>query len=97
MYGDAGDPDFPDSLPLAGASWAVITIPALPASLTHDDVRPVLMDRLRGAGFTGRIAVRADTPAEVERLRQQGADLILEPYTDAATRAVEALEAPPRS
>jgi Kef-type K+ transport system membrane component KefB len=94
MYGDAADPEFPESLPLAGASWAVITIPALPASLTHDDARPVLIERLRAAGFTGRIAVRADTAAEVESLRQQGADLILEPYSDAAARAVEALEAP---
>jgi Kef-type K+ transport system membrane component KefB len=91
MYGDAADPEFPASLPVGGARWAIITIPGLPASLTHDDARLVLMERLRAAGFSGRIAVRADTPAEAERLRARGADLVLDPYSDAATRAVEEL------
>jgi Kef-type K+ transport system membrane component KefB len=91
VYGDAADPEFPESLPIGGASWAIIALPGLPASLTHDDARLVLMERLRAAGFGGRIAVRADTAAEAEVLRQRGADLILEPYADAATRAVEEL------
>jgi Kef-type K+ transport system membrane component KefB len=89
MYGDAADPEFAGSLPLAGACWAVITIPAVPASLTHDDARRVLLARLRESGFAGRIAVRADSTAEAEQLRAAGADLILEPFSDAATRAVE--------
>lgn len=96
MYGDAADPDFPASLPLGSARWVVIAIPGVPVSLTHQDVRQVLITGLRDAGFRGQIAVRADTAVDAARLRQAGADLILEPFSDAAIRAVEelALEEP---
>ena len=91
MYGDAADPEFPENLSLGGVQWVVIALPALSASLTHDDARLILIERLRAVGFRGRIAVRADTPSDAVTLRERGADLILQPYADAATRAVEEL------
>jgi len=89
VYGDAADPEFLENLSLVAVQWVVIALPALSASLTHDDARLILIERLRAVGFRGRIAVRADTPSDAAALRERGADLILQPFADAATRAVE--------
>jgi len=91
MYGDATDPDFPASLPLAGARWAIIAIQPAFNALSHDDGRLVLTEGLREAGFQGRIAVRGGEGADADKLRRAGADVILSPFADAASRAVEVL------
>ena len=98
-YGDATDPEFLASLPLSRIKWAVSTIPALAPGVTHDDHRRSLIQALRTAGFDGHIAVTSHVAAEADALRAAGADLILEPFQDAADRAVELLasgEAPQR-
>jgi voltage-gated potassium channel Kch len=92
-YGDAGDPEFPATLPLEGVEWIVITTPPAGASLTHDDSRVVLTQVLRGAGFEGKIAVRSDDFAEGENLKGHGAAFVLSPYADAAFRAAELIRA----
>ncbi len=89
MYGDAADPDFPASLPLAGVEWAIVALPPAMGGLTHEDPRTVLIDGLRAAGFTGRIAVRSHGEPDAETLRAHGADVILSPFVDAAARAGE--------
>lgn len=99
LFGDALDPDFPESLPLSGAGWLVIaTPPPSGPSVVHGDSRLVLMHAVRHAGFTGRIAVRSHDAADARRLLHAGADLVLQPFADAAERAAEMIGyAPPRA
>jgi len=91
VYGDAGDPEFPTTLPLAGVGWVVIAATPLHPGLAHDDSRMALADGLRQAGYAGRIAVRSDDPWDARRLRKAGVDVVVSPYEDAAERAVEEL------
>jgi Kef-type K+ transport system membrane component KefB len=77
LYGDAEDPELPAALPLAGAGWVVV-------SIRHLDVNAAVLSYLREHGFSGKVAVSADTPHEAELLRAAGADLVIQPFTDAA-------------
>jgi Kef-type K+ transport system membrane component KefB len=88
-YGDATDSEFVATLPLHDVRWAISTMPAHAASVTHDDPRIAITQALRAAGFRGRIAVTTHHSADAAALRDAGADLVLEPFQDAADRAVE--------
>jgi Kef-type K+ transport system membrane component KefB len=81
-YGDAGDADILDALPLQGAQWVV-------SSIREADVNRALLYGLRQHGFQGRVAVATHHSGEVQALRRLGADLILQPYEDAADQAVD--------
>jgi voltage-gated potassium channel len=84
VFGDAEDPEFPSTLPLSSARWAV--------SSTRDrDINLALMHSLRGHGYTGGIAVTASNNRDAEAMRKAGANLVFVPYTDAASQAVELL------
>lgn len=89
-YGDAEDPEFIATLPLAHLQWVVST-----ARDRH--VNLALIHTLRNLGYAGRIAVTAHGPDEVARLEQAGADLVMAPFADAALEAAEQLlgQAPP--
>lgn len=86
-YADATDPHAPESLPIEGARWVACAAPDLAANLT-------LLNALREHGFTGRIALTAHTPEDAARLEAAGADLVLQPFRDAADLAAAALSAP---
>jgi len=90
-YGDATDPEYVAGLPLHGVRQAVSTVPTDRIGLTHEDGRIALVHGLREAGFRGRIIVTAHRETEIPQLEGIGADLILEPFQDAADRAVELL------
>jgi Kef-type K+ transport system membrane component KefB len=90
-YGDASDPDFVAGLPLDGADWMVSTVPIHPTGLSHEDTRRTLIQLARGAGFRGRIAAASHSPADSEGMSGAGIDLVLEPFQDAADRAVDLL------
>ncbi|MDP2737180.1 MAG: cation:proton antiporter [Pseudorhodobacter sp.] len=90
-FGDATDPEFVAELPLRGAGWLVSTVPIYPTGLSHEDARRTLMQLARTSGFTGRIAAASHGAAETEVLFGSGADLVLEPFQDAADHAVELL------
>ncbi|HCO42734.1 MAG TPA: sodium:proton exchanger, partial [Gammaproteobacteria bacterium] len=90
-YGDATDPGFIADLPLAGTRWLVSTTPSHATGVTHDDTRATLIQLARGAGFGGRIAVASHNGEDTEALQALGADLVVEPFHDAADRAVELL------
>ncbi|WP_019955166.1 cation:proton antiporter [Yoonia vestfoldensis] len=90
-FGDATDPEFVADLPLAGADWIVSTVPIHPASLSHEDTRITLIQLARAAGYRGQIAVTSHHAPETQRLRDAGADLVLEPFQDAADRAADLL------
>ncbi|WP_333588114.1 cation:proton antiporter [Phenylobacterium sp.] len=97
-FGDATDPEFIIELPLAQAQWVVSTVPVHPTGVTHEDARRTLMQLARGAGFTGRVALTSHSSADTHALLRAGADLVLEPFQDAADRAVEILcGAPPEA
>ncbi|TVQ63335.1 MAG: sodium:proton exchanger [Phycisphaerales bacterium] len=85
-YGDAEDPELPATLPLSRARWVVSTMP-------QHKLNTLLREGVREAGFKGRIALTAHTLADAEALTKEGADVVLLPFTDAATRAVEMLTA----
>ena len=90
-YGDGSDPEFVASLPLEGVDWVVSTVPRHPTGLMHEDSRHTLMQIIRTHAFRGRIALASHSQAETEELQRRGADCVLEPFQDAADRAVELL------
>jgi Kef-type K+ transport system membrane component KefB len=87
-FGDADDPVFPASLPLSSAQWIVSTIARVDTSL-------VLARALRRLGVSAKIAVTCLSTSESARLQddvQNGVvDLVLQPFSDAADDAIEAL------
>ena len=84
LYGDAEDPEFIASLPLARTHWVVSTI-------REEHVSRALIYSLRGSGYAGQVAVTAHSLAEAARLEQAGADLVLLPFADAAGWAADRL------
>ena len=90
-YGDATDPEFLANLPLSGVRWLVSTTPTQATGVTHDDARVTLLQLARSAGFGGRVAVASHSGEETRTLLALGADLVVEPFQDAADRAVELL------
>ena len=89
LYGDAGDPHLVEHLPLAGAAWVVIATPAAAGNMAGADPRLALVHALEAAGFAGRIAIGVGHTREIAQLRQVRVDLVLNPFADAADRAVE--------
>ncbi len=89
VYGDATDPEFVASLPLASVKWAVSAVPEHDTGVTHEDARSGLIEALRGAGFAGRVAVTAHRASDAEALSGSDADLILQPFRDAADQAAQ--------
>ena len=83
-YGDAEDPEFVASLPLAHAGWVVSTT-------RERHVNLALLHTLREHRYQGRVAVTAHTSGEAERLEHAGADLVLIPFADAARDAARHL------
>src|SRR6056297_847394 len=90
-FGDATDPEFVAELPLAHAEWIVSTVPIHPTGLSHEDTRMTLIQLTGTSGFLGRVAVASHHSKDTEELFASGADLVLEPFQDAADRAVELL------
>jgi Kef-type K+ transport system membrane component KefB len=91
IYGDASDPEFLLGLPLKQAQWVVLTIPDTDAGVSRHDTGLAFIQALRDAGFTGRIAISTGRADDIGRLEAAGVDLVLDPYFDAADRAVELL------
>ncbi len=87
-YGDAGDPNFMEILPLQSVRWVVVAIPPLQSSLTEINMHTSLVHALRAHGFGGHIALTAYTDRDADTLKVAGADLLLLPYADAAQHAV---------
>jgi len=90
-FGDATDPEFVAELPLSHAEWIVSTVPIHPTGLSHEDTRTTLIQLTRTAGFRGRVAVASHHPRDTEELFASGADIVLEPFQDAADRAADLL------
>lgn len=89
IYGDACDIEFITSLPLNQVKWIICTIPHHVYGVTHQDPRIILTETLRQMNISCRIAVTTHHTSEFELLKNIGVDVILQPFHDAATRAVE--------
>ena len=87
IFGDATDPEMLAHLPLKQVTWAVSAVPEHDTGVTHDDPRRSLIGSLRDLKFEGRIAVSAHSEDTADKLEVAGADLVLMPFRDAATRA----------
>lgn len=82
LYGDAEDPEFIASLPLAKTQWVVSTV--------HDHhVNMALIHGLKNLAYAGKIAVTAHHRTEVAAFEQAEVDLVLVPFSDAALEAAE--------
>lgn len=90
-FGDATDPEFVAELPLGGVEWVLSTVPIHPTGLSHEDTRRTLIQLMRAASFHGRVAAASHTSGDTEKLLASGANLVLEPFQDAADRAVDLL------
>jgi len=90
-FGDATDSEFIAALPIRAAEWIVSTVPTHPTGLSHEDVQTTLIQLSRTIGYRGPIAVTSHTAGETTRLVGAGADIVFEPFQDAADRAVEIL------
>ena len=90
-FGDASDPEIIADLPLQHAEWIVSTMPIHPAGLSHEDLRTTLIQLTRTADFSGRVAVSSHDADDTEAMYATGAGIVLEPFQDAADRAVDLL------
>lgn len=83
-YGDAEDPEFVATLPLAQIRWVVSTV-------RDRSINRLLVQSLRQQGYRGKIAVAVSNQRDVRVLKQEGVDLVLIPYSDAAREAAARL------
>jgi Kef-type K+ transport system membrane component KefB len=90
-YGDATDPEFIASLPLGETKWVVSTVPIHASDLHRDDPRELILQVIRATSFSGRIALTSHSELDSIALAAAGADLVLEPFQDAADRAADLL------
>ncbi|TFH48230.1 MAG: sodium:proton exchanger, partial [Methanothrix sp.] len=84
LYGDMGDLETHDSLPLENASWVVSTI-------RNPEVDLLLLKHLRVKGFKGRVALTARTKEDAELYLKANPNVVLRPYLDAAEQGADAL------
>ena len=85
-YGDACDAEFLATLPLEQVKWLVCTV--------RDPAQQRLMvSALRQHSIDCRLAVAASDDQAAEWLADQGVDIIMRPYADAAEIALAQLRA----
>jgi len=84
LYGDMGDLETHDSLPLENTLWVVSTI-------RNPDLNLLLLKHMRAKGFKGRVALTARTKNDAEIYLQANPNLVLRPYLDAAEQGADAL------
>ena len=79
-YGDAEDPEFVATLPLAHTRWVVSTV-------RDRKINKNLLHGLRQQNYRGKVAVAASSHRDRSLFAQEGVDLVLIPYSDAAREA----------
>jgi Kef-type K+ transport system membrane component KefB len=84
LFGDGEDPDFLETLPLAGTSWVVSTLPDL-------DSNRLLLHALGERGYAGGLAMVARDDATGVALQSAGVPIVLYPVRNAVDYAVEHL------
>jgi hypothetical protein len=83
-YGDAEDPEFIGALPLAQVQWVVSTV-------RDRRVNRMLLHGLRAQGYRGKVALSSASRHDAAQFEQEGVDMVLIPYDDAAKEAADRL------
>jgi Kef-type K+ transport system membrane component KefB len=83
-YGDAEDPDFLESLPLAAVRCVITTLPQPEASRA-------LLHALQSARYTGAVAGAARDAVHARLLAAAGVSPVFNPFDDAADHAAQQL------
>lgn len=89
VYGDVSDPEYLAELPLKTAKWVISTVSHHGPDMSTLDPRLALQQSLKNNGFSGRLAIAAYRHSELEAMESAGADIVLEPFEDAAERTME--------
>ena len=89
VYGDGGDPELLDQLPVHRARWIVSTV-------RDRDLNLTLLKIFNNRRFEGKLAVAARDETEAADLRAAGAHVVFLPYHDAAEYAADALTESPQ-
>jgi Kef-type K+ transport system membrane component KefB/Trk K+ transport system NAD-binding subunit len=84
LYGDMGDPELHEELPLNKAKWVVSTVRSKELNLA-------LLNLLAYRKFGGKVALTAVSPEESNLYKAAGAHVVLRPFADAAEQAADAL------
>jgi len=83
-FGDAEDPEFLATLPLAQVNWVL-------SSVREKSINLALLHGLHNFAYQGRVAVTAHGARDARQLQEAGADRVLIPYADAAAETVDKL------
>jgi Trk K+ transport system NAD-binding subunit len=84
VFGDIGDPEFLDNLPLRHLSWVVSTVRDKALNLT-------LVDLLKEHQYEGKIALAAMNEDEAKVYVSKGAHVVLRPFSDPSEEAADSL------
>lgn len=87
VYGDVADPEYLTELPLGSAKWVISTVSHHGPDVTAIDPRDTLLRTLKSEKYEGKVAVAVYRHSAVEHI--EGADIILEPFEDAADTTME--------
>jgi len=91
QFGDATDPEFASHLPLSGVKAVVSAVPPKRGALTESDAQLAMLHGLRSANFAGKVAVSVNHVEDAKRYMEQGTNVILTPFVDAASHAIAQL------
>lgn len=84
FYGDVGDPEILEHLPVDQTLWVVSTV-------RDRDLNLALQKALKNRNFPGKVVLTSSNEDEAEDFLEAGADAVLRPFADAADLAVEYL------
>jgi Kef-type K+ transport system membrane component KefB/K+/H+ antiporter YhaU regulatory subunit KhtT len=84
LYGDMGDPEIHEHLPIDKARWVISTVRSKELNLA-------LLHNFRKEGSDCRLALTAANEEEAEAFKNAGAHLVFRPFADAAEQAADAL------
>jgi Kef-type K+ transport system membrane component KefB/Trk K+ transport system NAD-binding subunit len=84
LYGDMSDPEMYEHLPLNKFRWIISTVRSKEMSLA-------LIHYLETKNFQGKIALTAINESEAAIYKTAGANMVLQPFSDATEQAADAL------
>ena len=80
MFGDAGDPEFLDQLPLSCSRWFV-------SMITDRRLNLAILHHLRDLSYNGHLVLTAGNEEDAQAYEKAGAHLVLRPYRHVAEHA----------
>ena len=84
MFGDAGDPEFIDQIPLGCSRWFI--------SMIRDrKINLMIMHHLKDLGYDGHLVLTAANDEEADAYEKAGTHLVLRPYRHIAKHASDAI------